>query len=104
MQVQRDIRAVDAHTCRESFEAAELNIFCPTLTLSHEFINISASMRVQGIIFRCGHRDARLSKIRTRARLGVKGVCAFQTDLSSIFRRSGLRSLSSVLYCLLVVP
>jgi len=27
----------------ESFEVAELNIFCPTLTHSHEFINISAS-------------------------------------------------------------
>jgi hypothetical protein len=39
-----------------------------------------------------------------RKRLGVKGACAFQIDLSSIFRRSGLRSLSSVLYCLLVVP
>ena len=55
------------------------------------FINISASMRVKGIISRCGHRDARLSKIRTQARLGVKGVWALQTDLSSIFRRSGLR-------------
>ena len=60
-------------------------------------------LRVQGIIFRCD-RDARLSKIRTQTRLGVKGACAFQIDLSSIFRRSGLRSLSSVLYCLLVVP
>ena len=49
VQLQRDIRAVDAHTCRESFEAAELNIFCPTLTLSHEFINISAS--VAGVLY-----------------------------------------------------
>jgi hypothetical protein len=47
VQLQRDIRAVDAHTCRESFEAAQLNIFCPTPTLSHEFINISASVRVK---------------------------------------------------------
>ena len=44
-----------------------------------------------GIISRCGHRDARLSKISTQARLGVKGVWAFQTDLTWCFLRSGLR-------------
>ena len=49
MQLQQDICAVDAHTCLGICEVAKFNIFCPTLTLPHEFINISAS--VAGIMY-----------------------------------------------------
>ena len=44
VQLRQDIRAVDEHTCLVICEVAKFNNFCPTLTLPHEFINISTSM------------------------------------------------------------
>ena len=74
-----------------------------TITRTNIVLSIKHVEHLGGVLY-CGHRDARLLKIRTQARLGLKGVCAFQTTNLSSILRSGLCSLLSVLGCLLIVP